>query len=83
MRLVRFTEYFLGNFSMAEGQRGGEFFTPTSIVKLIVEILQPFQGRFSTQRAALAVCSSKVLSLSVTTRKMGTVKSAFLAPNSL
>ena len=38
-------EYFLGNFAMAEGARGGEFFTPTSIVKLIVEILQPFQGR--------------------------------------
>ena len=38
-------EYFLGNFAMAEGQRGGEFFTPTSLVKLIVEILQPFQGR--------------------------------------
>ena len=38
-------EYFLGNFAMAEGQRGGEFFTPTFLVKLIVEILQPFQGR--------------------------------------
>ena len=38
-------EYFLGNFAMAEGQRGGEFFTPTSLVKLIVEIIQPFQGR--------------------------------------
>ena len=38
-------EYFLGNFAMAEGQRGGEFFTPTSLVKLIVEILQPFEGR--------------------------------------
>ena len=38
-------EYFLGNFAMTEGQRGGEFFTPTSIVKLIVEILEPFQGR--------------------------------------
>ena len=38
-------EYFLGNFAMAEGQRGGEFFTPTSLVKLIVEILQPFKGR--------------------------------------
>ena len=38
-------EYFLGNFAMAEGKRGGEFFTPTSLVKLIVEILQPFQGR--------------------------------------
>ena len=38
-------EYFLGNFAMAEGQRGGEFFTPTSLVKLIVEIIEPFQGR--------------------------------------
>ncbi|MBN2391003.1 MAG: SAM-dependent DNA methyltransferase [Anaerolineae bacterium] len=38
-------EYFLGNFAMAEGQRGGEFFTPTSIVKLIVEIIEPFHGR--------------------------------------
>ena len=38
-------EYFLGNFAMAEGQRGGEFFTPTSLVKLIVEIIQPFEGR--------------------------------------
>ena len=38
-------EYFLGNFAMEEGRRGGEFFTPTSIVKLIVEIIQPFQGR--------------------------------------
>ena len=45
MAFGKIYEYFLGNFAMAEGQRGGEFFTPTSIVKLIVEILQPFQGR--------------------------------------
>ncbi|MBA3688384.1 MAG: SAM-dependent DNA methyltransferase [Chloroflexi bacterium] len=38
-------EYFLGNFAMSEGQRGGEFFTPTSIVKLIVDIIEPFHGR--------------------------------------
>ena len=38
-------EYFLGNFAMKEGQRGGEFFTPTSLVKLIVEIIQPYHGR--------------------------------------
>lgn len=38
-------EYFLGNFAMAEGQRGGEFFTPTSLVKLIVSIIKPFHGR--------------------------------------
>ena len=38
-------EYFLGAFAMTEGQKGGEFFTPTSLVKLIVEIIEPFQGR--------------------------------------
>jgi len=38
-------EYFLGNFAMKEGQKGGEFFTPTSIVKLIVEVIEPFHGR--------------------------------------
>lgn len=38
-------EYFLGKFAMTEGQKGGEFFTPTSIVKLIVEIIEPYSGR--------------------------------------
>lgn len=38
-------EYFLGKFAMAEGQRGGEFFTPTSLVKLIVEVIEPFHGK--------------------------------------
>src|SRR5712671_1092913 len=38
-------EYFLGEFAMAEGQKGGEFFTPTSVVKLIVEVIEPFHGR--------------------------------------
>src|SRR5467141_991512 len=38
-------EYFLGNFAMTEGQKGGEFFTPTSIVKLIVEIIESYHGR--------------------------------------
>ena len=43
-------EYFLGNFAMSEGQRGGEFITPTSLVKLIVEIIQPFHGRILESR---------------------------------
>ena len=38
-------EYFLGKFAMSEGQKGGEFFTPISIVKLIVEIIEPYHGR--------------------------------------
>ena len=37
-------EYFLGQFARSEGQKGGEFFTPQSIVKLIVEILEPYHG---------------------------------------
>jgi type I restriction enzyme M protein len=41
----RIYEYFLGNFAMKEGQKGGEFFTPISLVKLIVEIIEPFHGR--------------------------------------
>lgn len=38
-------EYFLGNFALKEGQKGGVFYTPESIVKLIVEIIEPYHGR--------------------------------------
>ncbi|OBF83922.1 restriction endonuclease subunit M [Mycobacterium sp. 852002-51163_SCH5372311] len=38
-------EYFLGNFARTEGRRGGEFFTPPSVVQVIVEVLQPASGR--------------------------------------
>jgi len=38
-------EYFLGKFAMNEGSQGGEFFTPTSVVKLIVSVIQPFHGK--------------------------------------
>ncbi|BCI82036.1 MULTISPECIES: type I restriction-modification system subunit M [Mycobacteriaceae] len=38
-------EYFLGNFARAEGKRGGEFFTPRSVVRVIVEVLEPTRGR--------------------------------------
>ena len=42
--LGRIYEYFLGQFASSEGKRGGEFFTPRSIVKLLVEILQPYEN---------------------------------------
>ena len=42
--LGRVYEYFLGQFASAEGKRGGEFYTPRSIVKLLVEILEPYEG---------------------------------------
>ncbi|WP_010662918.1 type I restriction-modification system subunit M [Marinilabilia salmonicolor] len=38
-------EYFLGQFALAEGQKGGQFYTPQSIVKLLVEMLEPYSGR--------------------------------------
>jgi len=38
-------EYFLGNFASSEGAKGGEFYTPTSLVKLIVGIIEPFHGK--------------------------------------
>jgi type I restriction enzyme M protein len=38
-------EYFLGNFARAEGKRGGEFFTPRSVVRVMVEVLAPGKGR--------------------------------------
>ncbi|ENO1830124.1 type I restriction-modification system subunit M [Vibrio vulnificus] len=38
-------EYFLGQFALAEGKQGGQYYTPKSIVTLIVEMLQPYQGR--------------------------------------
>jgi type I restriction enzyme M protein len=38
-------EYFLGKFAIAEGAKGGEYFTPTAIVRLIVEIIEPFSGK--------------------------------------
>ena len=41
----RIYEYFLGAFAMTEGQGGGEFYTPASIVKLLAEIIEPFHGR--------------------------------------
>jgi len=38
-------EYFLGQFALAEGKKGGQFYTPKAIVSLIVEMLEPFKGR--------------------------------------
>lgn len=37
-------EYFLGKFALSEGQKGGEFFTPTSVVRLMVEMIEPYNG---------------------------------------
>ena len=43
--LGRVYEYFLEKFAIAEGRRGGEFYTPRGVVRLLVEMLQPYSGR--------------------------------------
>lgn len=43
--LGRVFEYFLGEFALAEGKKGGQFYTPGSVVKLLVEMLEPYEGR--------------------------------------
>ncbi len=43
--LGRVYEYFLGQFADAEGKKGGQFYTPRSIVKILVEMLEPYKGR--------------------------------------
>ncbi len=43
--LGRVYEYFLEQFALAEGRKGGEFYTPRSVVRLLVEMLQPYNGR--------------------------------------
>lgn len=41
----RVYEYFLGEFANAEGKKGGQFYTPKSIVKLMVDMIEPYKGR--------------------------------------
>jgi type I restriction enzyme M protein len=43
--LGRVYEYFLGRFASAEGKGGGEFYTPQSVVRLLVEMIEPYKGR--------------------------------------
>ncbi len=38
-------EYFLGQFALAEGRKGGQFYTPTTVVRLLVQMLEPYEGR--------------------------------------
>jgi type I restriction enzyme M protein len=42
--LGRVYEYFLGGFAGSEGKRGGEFYTPRSVVRLLVQMLEPYKG---------------------------------------
>jgi len=54
--LGRVYEYFLSQFAGAEGKRGGEFYTPRSVVRVLVEMLEPYGGRIYDPCCALAAC---------------------------
>lgn len=43
--LGRVYEYFIGEFALAEGKKGGQFYTPKTVVRLLVEMIEPFHGR--------------------------------------
>ena len=43
--LGRVYEYFLAQFAGSEGKRGGEFYTPRSVVRVMVQMLEPYKGR--------------------------------------
>ena len=56
--LGRVYEYFLGKFAAAEGKLGGEFFTPRSVVRVLVEMIEPYKGRVrSMLRLRRNVCA--------------------------
>jgi type I restriction enzyme M protein len=55
--LGRVYEYFLSQFASAEGKKGGEFYTPRCVVKLLVEMLEPYRGRVYDPCCGSAACS--------------------------
>ncbi len=58
----RIYEYFLGEFAMSEGQGGGEFYTPSSIVRLLTEVIEPYHGRIlETLRLANSRCINRAM----------------------
>ena len=59
----RIYEYFLGEFAMSEGQGGGEFYTPRSIVCFMTEVTEPFTGASWTMHVGLGGCLSPVRDL--------------------
>ncbi len=61
-------EYFLGEFALAEGKKGGQFYTPRSVVELLVEMLEPNKGRVFYPCCGRAECLFNPKSLLLTTR---------------
>ena len=63
-------EYFLGQFALAEGKKGGQFYTPRCVVQLLVEMLEPYEGRVFDP-----CCGSRVI---IMTEANSSVKSKVL-----
>lgn len=73
-------ECFLGNFARAEGQRGGQFFTPTTLVQLIVEVVEPHHGRIidhSCGSGGMSVQSAKFIKSRLTASRRRPREKAF------
>src|SRR3989454_3273627 len=62
--LGRVYEYFLAGFASADGKSGGQFYTPSPVVRVLVEMLAPYKGRVYDPAAARAACSSAARSSS-------------------
>ena len=56
-------EYFLGQFALAEGKKGGQFYTPESVVRVLVEMLEPYKGRVFDPCCGSGGCLSRVRNL--------------------
>jgi type I restriction enzyme M protein len=69
-------EYFMGEFASSFMQKGGEYFTPASIVKLIVEVIEPYHGTIFDPACGSGACSSTPPSSFAVTRKPRRVKPA-------
>ena len=62
--LGRVYEYFLAQFASAEGKKGGQFYTPSRVVRVLVEMLAPYKGRVYDPCCGSAACSSAARSSS-------------------
>lgn len=74
--LGRVYEYFLSQFASAEGKRGGEFYTPRCVVKLLVECSNHIKGVSTTRAAVQAACSFKAKSSSLPTAANSTTSAS-------
>ena len=76
--LGRVYEYFLGQFASVEGKGGGEFYTPTSVVKTLVDMIEPYQGRVYEMSftKSLKSLSSKLFIISALAKKSNSLFSS-------